>query len=114
MAEDAIKYIIFLSDVDRLYDVALGMYDFQLVLMIAQHSQKVSRSTYAPDWRLRKQRRTRRSIYPSFASCAPSTSGSRGSGSMITSDAGRAHWPISSKQVSAQQRDYAARVVLKC
>ena len=39
--EDAVKYIIFLSDVDRLYDVALGMYDFQLVLMIAQYSQKV-------------------------------------------------------------------------
>jgi elongator complex protein 1 len=41
VVEDAIKYIIFLSDVDRLYDVALGMYDFQLVLMIAQYSQKV-------------------------------------------------------------------------
>lgn len=40
--EDAIKYIIFLSEVDKLYDVALGMYDFQLVLMIAQYSQKVS------------------------------------------------------------------------
>ncbi len=38
--EDAIKYIIFLSDVDKLYDVALGMYNFQLVLMIAQYSQK--------------------------------------------------------------------------
>ncbi len=39
--EDAIKYIIFLSDAERLYDVALGMYSFQLVLMIAQYSQKV-------------------------------------------------------------------------
>jgi elongator complex protein 1 len=41
IVEDAIKYIIFLSDVNRLYDVALGMYDFRLVLMVAQYSQKV-------------------------------------------------------------------------
>lgn len=30
------------TDVNQLFDVALGMYDFQLVLMIAQYSQKVS------------------------------------------------------------------------
>jgi elongator complex protein 1 len=41
IVEDAVKYIIYLSDVDRLYDVALGMYNFQLVLMVAQYSQKV-------------------------------------------------------------------------
>lgn len=35
------KYIIFLVDADRLFDTALGMYDFSLVLMIAQHAQKV-------------------------------------------------------------------------
>ncbi|WVQ81518.1 hypothetical protein IAT38_003642 [Cryptococcus sp. DSM 104549] len=40
IVQDAIKYIIFLSDVNKLYDVALGMYNFQLVLMIAQYSQK--------------------------------------------------------------------------
>lgn len=40
-AEDAVKYIIFLSDANKLFDLALGMYDFPLVLMIAQHSQKV-------------------------------------------------------------------------
>ncbi|EIW80500.1 pol II transcription elongation factor [Coniophora puteana RWD-64-598 SS2] len=38
--EDAVKYIIFLVDADRLFDTALGMYDFTLVLMIAQHAQK--------------------------------------------------------------------------
>lgn len=32
--------MIFLVDVDRLYDVALGLYDFDLVLMVAQKSQK--------------------------------------------------------------------------
>lgn len=41
IVEDAVKYIIFLSDVNKLYDVALGMYNFQLVLMVAQYSQKV-------------------------------------------------------------------------
>jgi elongator complex protein 1 len=39
--EDAVKYIIFLVDADTLFDVALGMYDFSLVLLIAQHAQKV-------------------------------------------------------------------------
>ncbi len=39
--EDAVKYIIFLVDADKLFDTALGVYDFSLVLMIAQHSQKV-------------------------------------------------------------------------
>ncbi|KAJ9111710.1 hypothetical protein QFC19_001070 [Naganishia cerealis] len=40
VVENAIKYIIFLTNVNQLYDVALGMYDFKLVLMIAQYSQK--------------------------------------------------------------------------
>jgi len=30
----ALKYVIFLADVNRLYDVALGMYDFDLVLTV--------------------------------------------------------------------------------
>ena len=42
LVEDAVKYIIFLVDVDKLFDTALGMYDFSLVLLIAQHSQRVS------------------------------------------------------------------------
>jgi len=40
LAEKAIKYIIFLVNVDKLYNIALGLYDFELVLMIAQYSQK--------------------------------------------------------------------------
>ncbi|KAF9415343.1 hypothetical protein BGZ94_000121 [Podila epigama] len=47
MAEDALKFTIFLADVDRLFDVALGMYDFTLVLMVAQWSQKDPRE-YLP------------------------------------------------------------------
>ncbi|CAB4001430.1 Elongator complex 1 [Paramuricea clavata] len=39
-AEDALKYLLFLVDVNKMYDVALGMYDFQLVLMVAEKSQK--------------------------------------------------------------------------
>ncbi|KIY69796.1 IkappaB kinase complex, IKAP component [Cylindrobasidium torrendii FP15055 ss-10] len=47
LVEDAVKYIIFLVDAERLYDTALGMYDFSLVLLIAQHSQKDPRE-YLP------------------------------------------------------------------
>ena len=39
--EEALKYVLFLVDVNQMYDVALGMYDFQLVLMVAEKSQKV-------------------------------------------------------------------------
>lgn len=42
IVEDAVKYIIFLVDANQLFDTALGMYDFSLVIMIAQHAQKVS------------------------------------------------------------------------
>ena len=40
-AEDALKFSLFLVDVNQFYDVALGMYDFSLVLMVAERSQKV-------------------------------------------------------------------------
>ena len=32
--EAALKYLIFLADVNKLYDVALGMYDLDLVVMV--------------------------------------------------------------------------------
>ncbi|KAH7883327.1 pol II transcription elongation factor [Phlebopus sp. FC_14] len=47
LVEDAVRYIIFLVDADKLFDTALGMYDFSLVLMIAQHAQKDPRE-YLP------------------------------------------------------------------
>ncbi|KAH9910699.1 IkappaB kinase complex IKAP component [Amylocystis lapponica] len=47
LVEDAVRYIIFLVDADRLFDTALGMYDFSLVLMVAQHAQKDPRE-YLP------------------------------------------------------------------
>ncbi|EFA84443.1 elongation protein 1 [Heterostelium album PN500] len=40
LAEESLDYIVFLVDVNKLYDVALGTYDFDLVLMVAQKSQK--------------------------------------------------------------------------
>ncbi|TFK50763.1 pol II transcription elongation factor [Heliocybe sulcata] len=47
LVEDAVKYIIFLVDTDKLLDTALGMYDFSIFLMIAQHAQKDPRE-YLP------------------------------------------------------------------
>ncbi|KAJ2931513.1 hypothetical protein H1R20_g5611, partial [Candolleomyces eurysporus] len=47
LVEEAVKYIIFLVDAEKLFDIALGMYDFSLVLMIAQHAQKDPRE-YLP------------------------------------------------------------------
>ncbi|KAJ1533812.1 hypothetical protein HK096_004723, partial [Nowakowskiella sp. JEL0078] len=46
-AESALKYVIFLADAEKLFDVALGMYDFPLVIMVAQHSHKDPRDYIA-------------------------------------------------------------------
>lgn len=39
-AVEALKYLLYLIDINVLYNIALGMYDFQLVLFVAQKSQK--------------------------------------------------------------------------
>ena len=39
-AEEVLKYLLFLVDVNEMYDIALGTYDFDLVLMVAEKSQK--------------------------------------------------------------------------
>lgn len=41
-AEEALKYLMFLVNVNELYEHSLGTYDFDLVLMVAEKSQKVS------------------------------------------------------------------------
>ncbi|EEB05563.1 elongator subunit Iki3 [Schizosaccharomyces japonicus yFS275] len=46
-AEEAIKHISFLTDINMLFDFALGTYDLKLALMIAQQSQKDPRE-YIP------------------------------------------------------------------
>jgi elongator complex protein 1 len=39
-ADEAMKYLLYLVDVNRLYDVALGLYDFDLVMQVAAKSNK--------------------------------------------------------------------------
>lgn len=43
-AEEALKYLLFLVNVNDLYEHSLGTYDFDLVLMVAEKSQKVKDS----------------------------------------------------------------------
>ncbi|KAL9046761.1 MAG: hypothetical protein Q9214_000485 [Letrouitia sp. 1 TL-2023] len=45
--DEAVEHICFLADVNRLYDNALGLYDLQLAVLIAQHAQKDPRE-YLP------------------------------------------------------------------
>lgn len=47
MGEKALEHICFLADVNRLYDNALGLYDLDLALLVAQKSQKDPRE-YLP------------------------------------------------------------------
>lgn len=39
------KYLLFLVNVNDLYEHSLGTYDFDLVLMVAEKSQKVRRES---------------------------------------------------------------------
>uniref|UniRef100_A0A8C6Y1C0 Elongator complex protein 1 n=1 Tax=Naja naja TaxID=35670 RepID=A0A8C6Y1C0_NAJNA len=39
-SEEALKYLLYLVDVSELYDYSLGTYDFDLVIMVAEKSQK--------------------------------------------------------------------------
>jgi IKI3 family len=41
-AEQVAEHICFLADANQLYDHALGIYDLDVALLIAQQSQKVS------------------------------------------------------------------------
>lgn len=47
MAEKAVEHICFLQDVNRLYDHALGLYNLDLALLVAQRSQRDPRE-YLP------------------------------------------------------------------
>ncbi|KAL5342561.1 IKI3 family-domain-containing protein [Aspergillus crustosus] len=46
-AEDAVEHICFLTDANRLYDTALGLYDLELTLLVAQQAQRDPRE-YLP------------------------------------------------------------------
>lgn len=39
-SDEALKYLLYMVDVTQLFDIALGMYDFELVLLVATKSQK--------------------------------------------------------------------------
>ena len=38
--DDALRFLTYMVDVNALFDVALGTYDFVLVIMVAEKSQK--------------------------------------------------------------------------
>ena len=38
--DNALRHLLYLTDVEKLFDAALGTYDFDLVLMVAEKSQK--------------------------------------------------------------------------
>lgn len=44
-AEEAIEHMCFLTDVNQLYNYALGLYDLELTLLVAQQAQRVSVSS---------------------------------------------------------------------
>jgi len=84
LADDAIKYIIFLSDANRLYDVALSLYDFNLVLMVAQHSQKVRLyQVRFNSWTDAKHLRIQKNTFHSFVNCASWSQAIKNTESMI-------------------------------
>ncbi|XP_077290540.1 elongator complex protein 1 [Arctopsyche grandis] len=39
-ANDALKYLLYMVNVDELYNIALGQYDFEMVMFVADKSQK--------------------------------------------------------------------------
>lgn len=49
-AEEALKYLLFLVNVNDLYEHSLGTYDFDLVLMVAEKSQKVGKTQQVLCW----------------------------------------------------------------
>ena len=40
MVDDGIRFLAYMVDVNTLFDVALGTYDFEIVMMVAEKSQK--------------------------------------------------------------------------
>lgn len=45
LADEALQFLLLLVDVNVMFDVALGLYDFDLVLFVAEKSQKVVPTT---------------------------------------------------------------------
>lgn len=47
-ADEALKYLLYLVDINKLFNVALGSYDFGLVLFCAKRSQNLDPKEYVP------------------------------------------------------------------
>lgn len=47
-ADEACRYVIFLTDADKLFNAALGMYDFTLPLLVAHHTPSKDPREYLP------------------------------------------------------------------
>ncbi|PWW72432.1 IkappaB kinase complex, IKAP component [Tuber magnatum] len=60
LAEEAIQHVCFLSDMNKLYDNALGLYDLELTLAVAQQSQKDPREYLPFLQKLQEMEATRR------------------------------------------------------
>ena len=60
LADKAVEHICFLADVNKLYDNALGLYDLELALLVAQQSQKDPREYLPFMQNLQQQPETRR------------------------------------------------------
>ena len=41
MVDESLRHLLYLVDVNELFDIALGTYDFNTVLMVAEKSHKV-------------------------------------------------------------------------
>jgi len=48
LAEEALNHLLLLEDVDTLYNAALGLYDLQLCVVVAEKSQKVNAAGSSP------------------------------------------------------------------
>lgn len=44
-ADDAVEHMCFLTDARQLYSHAMGLYDLELTLLVAQQAQMVNNST---------------------------------------------------------------------
>jgi elongator complex protein 1 len=70
-ADDAIEHMCFLTDAYRLYSHALGIYDLELTLLVAQQAQMVShKMELNTESYLIIPKRTPENISPSFESCS--------------------------------------------
>lgn len=46
MVDEGLRHLLYLVDVNELFDIALGTYDFNTVLMVAEKSQKVRKTFF--------------------------------------------------------------------